>query len=73
MLNVRQAGDHLYWKLLFTWLLLVMSFMVSLCALFFPCDALDEILDLFESVSEGFHTYSSILYQSSEIVYPIIF
>ena len=32
MLNVRLVGDHLYGKLLFTWLLLVMSFMVSLCA-----------------------------------------
>ena len=25
MLNIRQAGDHLYGKLLFTWLSLVMS------------------------------------------------
>ena len=32
MLNVRQAGDHLYEKLLFTWLSLVMSLMVSFCA-----------------------------------------
>ena len=31
MLNVRLAGDHLYGKLLFTWLSLVMSMMVSLC------------------------------------------
>ena len=30
--NVRLAGDHLYGKLLFTWLSLVMSLMVSFCA-----------------------------------------
>ena len=29
MFNVRLAGDHLYEKWLFTWLLLVMSLMVS--------------------------------------------
>ena len=29
MLNVRLAGDHLYGKLLFTWLSLVMSLMDS--------------------------------------------
>ena len=34
MLNVRLAGDHLYGKLLFTWLSLVMSLMVSFCAVF---------------------------------------
>ena len=36
MLNVRLAGDHLYGKLLFTWLSLVMSMMVSFCAVLFP-------------------------------------
>ena len=36
MLNVRLAGDHLHRKLLFTWLLLVMSLMVSFCAVLFP-------------------------------------
>ena len=36
MLNVRLAGDHLYGKWLFTWLLLVMSLMVSLNAVLFP-------------------------------------
>ena len=36
----------------------MMSMMVSFCAVLFPCDVLDEILDLFESVSEGFPTYS---------------
>ena len=30
---------------------------VSLCCFFFPQDVLDEILDLIESVSEGFPTY----------------
>ena len=32
--------------------------MVSFCAILFPRDDLDEILDLIESVSEGFPTYS---------------
>ena len=41
-------------KLLFTWLLLVMSLMVSFCAVFFPRVS----CDLIESVSEGFPTYS---------------
>ena len=59
MLNVRLAGDHLYGKLLFTWLSLVMSMMVSFFVLsFFPRDVLDEILNLIESVSKGFPTYS---------------
>ena len=31
-----KAGDHLYGKLLFTWLSLVMSMMVSFCAVLFP-------------------------------------
>ena len=39
MLNIRLAGDYQYGKLLFTWLSLVMSLMVSFCAV------LDEILD----------------------------
>ena len=33
---------------------------VFLCCLFFPRGVLDEILDLIESVSEGFPTYSYI-------------
>ena len=36
MLNVRLAGDHLFGKLLFNWLSLVMSVMVSFCAVLFP-------------------------------------
>ena len=36
MLNARLAGDHLYRKLLFTWLSLVMSMMVSFRAVRFP-------------------------------------
>ena len=36
MLNVRLGGGHLYGKLLFTWLSLMMSLMVSDCAVFFP-------------------------------------
>ena len=35
-----------------------MSMMVSFCAVLFPQDVLDEILNLTESVSEGFPTYS---------------
>ena len=35
MLNIRLAGDHQYGKLLFTWLSLVISLMVSFCAVFF--------------------------------------
>ena len=38
MLNVRLAGDHLNGKLLFTWLSLVMSLMVSFCAVLFPIE-----------------------------------
>ena len=36
MLNVTLADDHLHGKLLVTWLLLVMSLMVSFCAVLFP-------------------------------------
>ena len=57
MFNVRLAGGHLYGKQLFTWLSLVVSFVLS----FFPLDVLDEIWDLIESVSEGFLTYSSMV------------
>ena len=58
MLNVRQAGDHLYGNKLLLWLSLMMSLMASFCAvLFYLRDVLDEIWDLIESVSEGFHTY----------------
>ena len=59
MLNVRLACDHLSGKLLFTWLSLVMSMMVSFVLSFFPRDVLDEILNLIESVSEDFPSYSS--------------
>ena len=45
MLNVRLPGDHKYGKLLFTWLSLVMSLMVSFNAVFFPRDVLGEIWD----------------------------
>ena len=96
MLNVKLAGDHLFGKLLFTWLSLVVSMVMSFVLSFFPRGVLDEILNLIESVSEGFPSYSCIselfclccvdilkistyihlmllLYQSSEIIYPIIF
>ena len=62
VVNVRLAGDHLYGKLLFTWLSLVMSMMVSFSAVIFPRDVLDGILNLIESVSEDFPTYSFLSY-----------
>ena len=34
-----------------------MSIMVSFCVVFFPRGVLDEILNLIESVSEGFPSY----------------
>ena len=45
----------------------MMSVMVSFCAVFFffPRDVLDEILDLIESVSEDFPTYSSTAHSLS--------
>ena len=58
MFNVRLAGGHLYWKQLFTWLSLVVSFMASFVLSSFPLDVLDGIWDLIELVSEGFLTYS---------------
>ena len=67
MLNVRLAGGHLYGKQLFTWLSLVVTLMASFCAVIFPLDVLYEILDLIESVSEGFLTYSLMM------VYKIYF
>ena len=45
-LKLRLAGDHLYGKLLFTWLSLVMSMMVSFCAVFFPTRCLGWDLEL---------------------------
>ena len=51
MLNVKLAGDHLNGKLLSTWLSLVMSLMMSFCAVPFPTDVLDEIWDLIVPVS----------------------
>ena len=54
----RPTDGRLYFgKLLFTWLSLVMSMMVSFVLSFFPRDVLDEILNLIESVSEDFPSY----------------
>ena len=36
----------------------MLSVMVSFCAVLFPRGVLDEILNLIESVSEGFSSYS---------------
>ena len=46
MLNVRLAGDHLNGKLLFTWLSLVVSVMVSFCGVLFPTRCLGWDLEL---------------------------
>ena len=43
-----------------TWLSLVMSMVTLFVQSFFPRDVLDEILNLIESVSEGFPNYSFI-------------
>ena len=56
MLNVRLAGDHLYWTYLFTRLSLVMSLMGFFVLSFFPLDVLDDSWDFIESVSEVFPT-----------------
>ena len=39
MFNVRQAVDHLYGNLLFTWLSVLKSWMVSFCAILFTTRA----------------------------------
>ena len=41
MLNVRQAADHQYGEMLFTWLSLLMFLKVSFYAVFFLQDVLD--------------------------------
>ena len=46
MLNVRLAGDHLFGKLLFTWLSLVVSMVMSFCAVLFPTRCLGWDLEL---------------------------
>ena len=50
--NARLTGDYMYGTLLFTWLSLVMSLMVSYFVLSsYARDVLDEIWDKIESVS----------------------
>ena len=44
-----------------------MSMMVSFVLSFFPRDVLDEILNLIESVSEDFPSYSYKLFKTQEI------
>ena len=46
-----------------------MSMMVSFVLSFFPRDVLDEILNLIESVSEGFPSYS---YYHAKIIIQIL-
>ena len=59
MFNVRLAGDPLYWKLLFTWLSLVTSLVVS-CFVqsFSPRNVLDEIWTKLSQFLRIFPTYS---------------
>ena len=47
MLHTRQAGDHLFRKLLFTWLSLVMSLVISFCAVLFSTRCLGSKLSQF--------------------------
>ena len=58
MLNVRQAGDHLYGKSLFTWVACDVYDGVFLCCPFSPRGVLGELLNLIESVSGGFLSFS---------------
>ena len=60
LLNVGLACDHLFGKLLFTWLSLVVSVVVSFVLSFFPRDVLGGILGLIGSVSGDFPSYSYI-------------
>ena len=46
LLNDRLAGDHLFGKLLFTWLSLVVSMVMSFCAVLFPTRCLGGDLEL---------------------------
>ena len=46
---------------------------MSFCALFFPRDVLDEILDLIESVSEGFPTLMCLSIGTPKIInFPFV-
>ena len=49
-----------------------MSMMVSFVLSFFPRDVLDEILNLIESVSEDFPSYSFLKLHSHPIVNDVI-
>ena len=61
MLYVRPAGDHHYGKWLFTRLSMVMSLIVSFCAVCFPRGDFDENWDRIGSGSEVFPTYSCFI------------
>ena len=58
LLSVRLAGGRLFGGLLFAWLSLVVSVLVSFVLSFFPRGVLGGILNLIGSVSEGFPSYS---------------
>ena len=60
ILNVRQAGDYLYWiKAVHLTVTCDVFDSVFLCCSFSPQDVFNWIWDLSGSVSEGFPTYSS--------------
>ena len=46
----------------------MMSMMVSFCAVLFPRGVLDEILNLIESVSEVFPSYSYLMVSPVQLV-----
>ena len=72
MLNVRLAGDHLYGKLLFTWLSLVKSMIVSFCAVLFPMRCLGWDLRLNWVSFWGFF-YLLLHLRLSEVINAISF
>ena len=73
MVNARLAGDHLYGKLLFIWLALVMSMMVSFLLGPFSYEMSWMIfLDLIESVSDDFLIYSCDTRKSGLTLHDLI-
>ena len=50
-----------------------MSLMVSFCAVLFPRGVLDEILNLIESVSEGFPSFSCFLSAAQDVMKEAIY
>ena len=74
MLNDRLAGDSLYGKLLFTWLSLVMSMMVSFCAVPFSTRCFWMISGVLLSQSTYFLNLSKVkkCFDKSFIVHDFV-